>query len=93
MRYTRFWREKRGDWPISLGSSEGNVRKPFLLERAYDQLLYRLLRSWDSMLVLIYCFAPLSLLKAYRALTVGGPYSTFLDYARARTGANRSSRD
>ena len=70
-RYKVFWREKHGDWPIFHLSQEINARKPLLLERVYDQFLYRLLRTWDLAVVFIFCFAPLGLLKAYRALSAG----------------------
>jgi hypothetical protein len=70
-RYEVFWREKYDDWPIFHPPQQINVRKPPLLERVYDQLFYRLLRGWDLAVVFIYCFAPLALLKAYRALSAG----------------------
>jgi Sulfotransferase family len=70
-RYEVFWREKYDDWPIFHPSQQMNVRKPRLMERVYDQLFYRLLRGWDLAVVFIYCFAPIGLLKAYRALSAG----------------------
>src|SRR5439155_27357355 len=66
-RYKSFWRQKHVDWAIFPPSEESNVTNPQLLERAYDQLLYRLLRSWDLFVVFVYCFSPVRLLTAYRA--------------------------
>jgi hypothetical protein len=44
-RYKSFRRQKHVDWAISSASEESNLTKPPLLQRAHDQLLYRLLRS------------------------------------------------
>ena len=83
-RYEVFWRAKHGDWPIFRCAQKSHVRKLLLLERLYDHLLYRLLQGWDLTVVFIYCFAPLQLLKAYRAFKAGIPYfSTWEDYVRA----------
>ena len=43
-RYKVFWREKHSDWPIFRRSQEGSLRVPSLLERVYDQVIYRFLR-------------------------------------------------
>jgi hypothetical protein len=82
-RYQALWREQHGDWPIFRRSQDSNVPRPLLLGRVYDKILYRLLRGWDLILIFIYFFAPLGLLKAYRELR-RGPFQTFQDYARAR---------
>jgi len=65
-RYKSFWRQKHVEWAFFPPSEEGSLTKPPLLERAYDQLLYRLLRSWDLFVVFVYCFGPVRLLTAYR---------------------------
>ena len=66
-RYKNLWRQQDVDGGTSPTAEESNLTKPTLLERAYDQLLYRFLRSWDSFVVFVYCFAPIKLLTAYRA--------------------------
>jgi hypothetical protein len=67
-RYISLWREESGGrWPIGSLPQNSDSRKPSLGERLLDRALYRCLRTYDSMVVLIYCFAPLGLLKAYRA--------------------------
>jgi hypothetical protein len=66
-RYKSFWRQKHVDLANFRSSEESDMTKPALLERAYDQLLYRFLRSWDLFVVFAYCFGPVKLLTAYRA--------------------------
>lgn len=66
-RYTLFWKERYGgEWPVFPQSPGSQAGKPTLAERLFDRALYRLLRSFDSAVRLIYCFAPLRLLRAYR---------------------------
>lgn len=76
-RYKSFWRQKDIDWAILPPSEESKLTKPPLLERAYDQLLYRLLRSWDLFVVFVYCFGPVRLLTAYRAWKGGTSLTRF----------------
>ncbi|MFZ0297339.1 MAG: sulfotransferase [Candidatus Sulfotelmatobacter sp.] len=66
-RYKAFWRQKHVELAIFPPSVEGNLTNPPLVERAYDELLYRLLRSWDLFVVFVYCFGPVRLLTAYRS--------------------------
>jgi len=67
-RYKSLWRqESGGEWPIPSTPGNSDSGKPSLRERLVDRALYRCLRTYDSMVVLIFCFAPLWLLKAYRA--------------------------
>jgi len=65
-RYKNLWRQQDVDGATSHASEGSHLPKPTLLERVYDQLLYRVLRSWDSFVVFVYCFAPIKLLAAYR---------------------------
>jgi len=88
-RYKQLWRQKRADWALRMPVEEGDVTTPTLSERLADEILYRLLRSWDLFVVFVYCFAPLWLLKSYRAWN-GRPYLTWEDYARKCTEPNRS---
>lgn len=66
-RYKNLWRQGRVELAIFPPSEESDLTKPSLLERAYDELLYRLLRTWDLFVVFVYCFGPVKLLTAYRA--------------------------
>lgn len=86
-RYKQSWRSKGWDWATFFRPPEENASKPGPLERVYDGLLYSLFRIWDFAVVTVYCFAPLSILRAYRAFKAGGRYMTWLDYVRARTSA------
>jgi hypothetical protein len=66
-RYTNLWREEYGGaWPKYGESDGGDAGKPGWLERFGDSFLYRSWRVFDQMVMLIYCFAPLSLLRRYR---------------------------
>jgi sulfotransferase family protein len=67
-RYVVLWREQSfGTFPLYASVDMENSRKPGLLERLGDRLLFWLLRRLDATVVWIYCWAPLSLLKAWRA--------------------------
>ena len=67
-RYKSLCREESGgEWPIPSTPGISDSGKPSLRERLVDRALYRCLRTYDWMVVLIFCFAPLWLLKAYRA--------------------------
>lgn len=84
-RYKRFWRSESWEWAALFASAEEKSSRAGALERSYDEFLYLLLRMWDFAVVLIYCFAPLGILRAYRAFKSGGRYMTWMDYVRART--------
>jgi hypothetical protein len=64
-RYKNYWRQKHLDWAMTL-SVESDLTEPSWLERAYDEFLYRLLRTWDLVVVFVYCFGPVKLLTTYR---------------------------
>ncbi|MFZ0277957.1 MAG: sulfotransferase [Candidatus Sulfotelmatobacter sp.] len=66
-RYKSLWRRGHVDLAIFPPSEEDNLTEPSLFERTCDELRYRLLRSWDSFVVFVYCFGPIRLLAAYRA--------------------------
>jgi len=67
-RYVCLWRsETDGQWPFVLFPPAEDGRKASLPERAIDGMLYRYFRAIDLLVVLIYCYAPLSILKRYRA--------------------------
>jgi hypothetical protein len=86
-RYKSFWRQKHVDWAIP-PAEESNLTKPSMLERGYDELLYRLLRTWDLLVVFVYCFGPVRLLTAYRAWK-GNPHSMRFAFASKDPGKVR----
>ncbi len=68
MRYVAYWRgQYEGKWPAFPETTESTSSRWFALERAWDRLCYRILRTADWAIVFIYCFAPLWLLRKYRA--------------------------
>ena len=68
-RYIAFWhQEYAGKWPMVPESTSSEPSSWFALERFLDSMLYRGLRMLDWCIVFIYCFAPLWLLRKYRAL-------------------------
>ena len=67
-RYRRLWQQKYGGnwmllehWKVEPGDT------PEAWEQFKDRLLFKGLRKFDSIVVMIYSFAPLWLLKTYRA--------------------------
>ncbi|MBV9760545.1 MAG: sulfotransferase [Acidobacteriaceae bacterium] len=86
-RYKQLWRKKGWSWAGFFPAPKQNhiVAGPF--ERGCDETLYLILRAWDFAIVILYCFVPLRVLRAYRAFKTGGRYMTWLDYVRARTSA------
>ena len=68
-RYTCYWRKKYGNaWPPAAASlEEEHFQVPGAFERAKDQFLFRAMRVLDSAIVFVYCFAPIGLLRKYRA--------------------------
>lgn len=67
-RYTNLWTQSSPDqWP-HYQVTEAEARKPGLLERSGDGLIYRILRAYDSAIRLLYCYAPIRLLQGYRSL-------------------------
>jgi Sulfotransferase family len=65
-RYVRLWREQCGGWP-PYKSLPPDTPRPGTLERVWDRVLYLSLRGFDSLVLILYSFAPLDLLKHYRA--------------------------
>ena len=71
-RYVSLWREENGGkWPILSSPPYSDSEKPCLRERLFDRVLYRCLRTFDSIIVVAYCIAPFWFLKRIRALTRG----------------------
>jgi hypothetical protein len=69
-RYTKFWRKEYGNaWPTAPSDLlEEQVQMPGVLERVKDEFLFRAYRALDAAVVLVYCFAPIALLRKYRAV-------------------------
>jgi hypothetical protein len=66
-RYLALWQEEdRGRWLHGSVQLNGDVVKPSPLERVSDRVRYRCLRLLDRAVIVIYCFAPLWLLKRFR---------------------------
>ncbi len=67
-RYVRYWqRQYGGEWPLYPKLQEGTTAQPSLMERGWDELLFRGLRAFDGFTSLVYCYAPIALLRRYRA--------------------------
>jgi hypothetical protein len=66
-RYTHLWQEEyAGAWPAYAEAGSAAAGNPSSLERICDLLLYHTYRMFDELVLLLYCFAPLSLLRLYR---------------------------
>jgi len=66
-RYTHLWREEYdGAWPAHAETDSASAGNPGWLERFSDSMLYRTYRIFDEAVLLLYCFAPLGLLRLYR---------------------------
>jgi Sulfotransferase family len=68
-RYLAFWTDEYGDkWPQISSLPGDKDSKASLVERISDRVRFRFLRLLDSVIILIYCFAPLALLRCFRAI-------------------------
>lgn len=68
-RYVNFWhREHGGTWPVHPRPDSAQGRPASFLERSLDAIRYRGLRTLDLAVIWIYCFAPMSVLRAYRSM-------------------------
>jgi Sulfotransferase family len=67
-RYTCLWRDDyRGQWPVYAAANMSDQNQPSWIERGVDRLIYHLLRTYDLGVIFVYCFAPMFLLRGYRA--------------------------
>jgi hypothetical protein len=67
-RYVSLWREESGGkWPTGWTPQSKDCGTPSFRERLVDRVLYRCLRALDSITAFVFCFAPLWMLKAFRA--------------------------
>ena len=68
-RYLAFWHETYGDrWPQIPHPQTSEGSKPSLVERVSDKVRYGYLRLLDAAVILVYCFAPIWLLRRFRSL-------------------------
>jgi len=66
-RYLSYWqRIYAGRWPVYPVAKNDSAKEAGFVERAVDAVIYRSLRVYDQAVVLLYCFAPLGLLRLYR---------------------------
>jgi hypothetical protein len=66
-RYIILWnRESGGVWPIYPRLPEA-ATPPSLLERVRDEAYFRILRAFDHFTAWVYCYAPITWLRSYRA--------------------------
>ena len=64
-RYINLWKKQsNGAWPIY--SPPADSKLPSLTERVEDGLYFRILRCFDQFTALVYCYAPIDLLRRYR---------------------------
>ena len=67
--YVRYWKEQYGGtWPLYPKSCESDSHQPSHVQRAWDEVVFRLFRLVDQFTVLVYSHAPLALLQSYRNL-------------------------
>lgn len=67
-RYVVFWKKRYGgNWPVYPLVPESSAGAAFP-ERAFDSLAFAVFRAWDRAVALVYCFAPVFLLAAYRRI-------------------------
>jgi hypothetical protein len=66
-RYVAAWhRQYEGAWPAVPRGGDVTLSAWFAVEKFFDTILYQTYRALDWMIVFIYCFAPLALLRKYR---------------------------
>lgn len=67
-RYVAYWQQEyAGSWPLYPKMPAGDRPQPGRLERSWDGVRFRALRSFDRFTALVYCYAPISLLQRYRS--------------------------
>lgn len=65
-RYVALWkRESGGAWPL-YPPTAANAKPPEILERIQDEIYFQGLRAFDRFTALVYCYAPISVLRRYR---------------------------
>ncbi len=66
-RYVSYWQQQySGNWPLYPKMPDGRQPQPGLIERARDEFEFRFWRAFDRFTALVYCYAPISILRRYR---------------------------
>jgi hypothetical protein len=67
-RYICYWQQEyNGAWPLYPKLPQGAHPHPTAVERAWDEVVFRLWRAFDRFTSLVYCYAPISILRRYRS--------------------------
>jgi hypothetical protein len=67
-RYVSYWQQEyAGSWPLYPKLPAGGRPQPGLLERTRDEFMFRAWRAFDRFTALVYCYAPISVLRRYRS--------------------------
>src|SRR5580698_5805493 len=67
--YVAMWHKRyQGEWPAEPENAGSPPANGFGVEEFFDSIRYRGYRMLDWFIVFVYCFAPLSLLRKYRAM-------------------------
>jgi hypothetical protein len=66
-RYVSYWQREYAGWPLYPKLPSRDQPKTGLLERTLDEIVFRAWRAFDRFTALVYCYAPISLLRRYRA--------------------------
>jgi hypothetical protein len=71
-RYVSYWQQEyAGTWPLYPKMPEGAPQprspQPGLFGRTRDEIVFRYYRAFDRFTALVYCYAPISILRRYRS--------------------------
>ncbi len=67
-RYVSYWQQEYGgSWPLYPKMPATKQPQPALIERARDEIVFRFWRAFDRFTSLVYCYAPISVLRRYRS--------------------------
>ena len=67
-RYLSYWQQEyAGSWPLYPKMPAGGHSQPGLIERTLDEVVFRCWRAFDRFTSLVYCYAPISILRRYRS--------------------------
>lgn len=65
-RYIAFWKKQSdGAWPL-YSTTAGDTEPAGIWERAQDEIYFQGLRAFDRFTALVYCYAPIAVLRRYR---------------------------
>jgi hypothetical protein len=67
-RYVSYWQQEyAGSWPLYPKMPNEERPQPGPLERSWDGVVFRAWRAFDRFTSLVYCYAPISILRRYRS--------------------------